>query len=68
MTSNKARARVLLLDLGAHYGGVENYLVNLAMLVRNSVDLYALCVLPELETRLQEQGVTVVRLPVFAAR
>lgn len=65
MTSNKARATVLLLDLGAHYGGVENYLVNLAVLVRNDVDLYALCVLPELQTRLQEQGVTVVRLPVF---
>lgn len=66
MTSNKARARVLLLDLGAHYGGVENYLVNLAVLVRSNVDLYALCVLPELQTRLQEQGVTVVRLPLFA--
>jgi glycosyltransferase involved in cell wall biosynthesis len=66
MTSHKARARVLLLDLGAHYGGVENYLVNLALLLRNDVDLYALCVLPELETRLQEQGVAVVRLPIFA--
>jgi glycosyltransferase involved in cell wall biosynthesis len=66
MTSTKARARVLLLDLGAHYGGVENYLVNLASLLRNDVDLYALCVLPELQTRLQQQGVTVVRLPVFA--
>jgi glycosyltransferase involved in cell wall biosynthesis len=66
MTSNNARARVLLLDLGAHYGGVENYLVNLASLLRNDVDLYALCVLPELQTRLQGQGVTVVRLPIFA--
>jgi glycosyltransferase involved in cell wall biosynthesis len=66
MTSNKARARVLLLDLGAHYGGVENYLVNLALLLRSEVDLYALCVLPELQTRLQEQGVAVVRLPIFA--
>jgi glycosyltransferase involved in cell wall biosynthesis len=66
MTSNKARARVLLLDLGAHYGGVENYLVNLAVLLGDDVDLYALCVLQELQTRLQEQGVTVVRLPVFA--
>jgi glycosyltransferase involved in cell wall biosynthesis len=66
MTSTKARARVLLLDLGAHYGGVENYLVNLASLLRNDVDLYALCVLPELQTRLQQQGVTVVRLPIFA--
>jgi glycosyltransferase involved in cell wall biosynthesis len=66
MTYNKARTRVLLLDLGAHYGGVENYLVNLASLLRNEVDIYALCVLPELQTRLQEQGVTVVRLPIFA--
>jgi glycosyltransferase involved in cell wall biosynthesis len=66
MTSNKPRARVLLLDLGAHYGGVENYLVNLASLLRNDVNLYALCVLPELEARLREQGVRVVRLPVFA--
>jgi glycosyltransferase involved in cell wall biosynthesis len=66
MTSNNARARVLLLDLGAHYGGVENYLVNLALLLRNDVDLYALCVLPELQARLQEQGVAVVRIPIFA--
>jgi glycosyltransferase involved in cell wall biosynthesis len=66
MTFNEVRTRVLLLDLGAHYGGVENYLVNLALLLRNDVDLYALCVLPELQTRLQEQGVTVVRIPIFA--
>lgn len=66
MTPNKPRARVLLLDLGAHYGGVENYLVNLASLLRNDVDLYALCVLPELEARLRERGVTIVRLPLLA--
>jgi glycosyltransferase involved in cell wall biosynthesis len=66
MTSKKAQVRVLLLDLGAHYGGVENYLVNLASLLRNDVDLYALCVLPELQARLQEQDVTVTRLPIFA--
>jgi glycosyltransferase involved in cell wall biosynthesis len=65
MTSDKARARVLLLDLGAHYGGVENYLVNLASLLRNDVDLYALCVLPELQARLQKQGVAVVHIPSF---
>jgi glycosyltransferase involved in cell wall biosynthesis len=66
MTSDKARARVLLLDLGAHYGGVENYLVNLALLLRNDVDLYALCVLPELQARLQERGVAVIRMPTFS--
>jgi glycosyltransferase involved in cell wall biosynthesis len=66
MTSKKARARVLLLDLGAHYGGVENYLVNLASLLKSDVALYALCVLPELQARLQEQGVAVVRIPTFA--
>jgi glycosyltransferase involved in cell wall biosynthesis len=66
MTSDKTRARVLLLDLGAHYGGVENYLVNVASLLRNDVDLYALCVLPELQVRLRERGVAVVRIPIFA--
>src|SRR3954447_9048435 len=66
MNSEKARARVLLLDLGAHYGGVENYLVNIASLLRSDVDLYALCVLPELQARLRERGVAAVRIPIFA--
>lgn len=59
------RRRVLLIDLGASFGGVETYLVGLAGLLTHDVDLYVLCVLPELRERLQATGVTVVRLPLF---
>jgi glycosyltransferase involved in cell wall biosynthesis len=53
-------------DLGAHFGGVENYLTNLASLVGGEVEIYALCVLPELGSRLASSGVEVIRLPTFA--
>ncbi len=57
-------ARVLLIDLGAHFGGVENYLVHLAALLRDEVELSALCVLPELADRLRAEGVRVTTLPL----
>ena len=59
------KTRVLLIDLGAGFGGVESYLVGLAQLIGNEVDLYALCVLPELKRRLSENGVRVIQLPLF---
>src|SRR5580704_5829241 len=59
------KRRVLLIDLGARFGGVETYLVNLAGLLASDIDLYVLCVLPELGTRLADCGVGVFRLPVF---
>lgn len=61
-----ARPRVLLIDLGGHFGGVENYLTNLSYLVRDHVSVYALCVLPELSRNLSAAGVRVIRLPIFA--
>ncbi len=60
------RRRVLLIDLGASFGGVETYLVGLAGLLAAEVDLYVLCVLPELHRRLDACGAKVIRLPVFA--
>jgi glycosyltransferase involved in cell wall biosynthesis len=60
-----AKRRVLLITLGAHFGGVETYLVSLAGLLASDIDLYVLCVLPELSTRLASCGVKVIRLPVF---
>ena len=63
--SEGRRRRVLLIDLGASFGGVETYLVGLAGLLAGDVDLYVLCVLPELERRLAEHGVKLFRLPVF---
>lgn len=59
------RRRVLLIDLGASFGGVETYLVGLAGLLTQDVDLYVLCVLPELRDRLAARGVKVIRLPLF---
>ena len=46
------KRRVLLIDLGANFGGVESYLVSLTRLLATELDLYVLCVLPELKTRL----------------
>ena len=40
------KRKVLLIDLGAQFGGVENYLVSLAELLTGEVELYGLCVLP----------------------
>ncbi len=59
-----SRPRVLLIDLGANFGGVESYLVSLADLLAGDLDLYTLCVLPELSARLSACGVKVIRLPV----
>ena len=59
------KRRVLLIDLGAQFGGVENYLVSLAELLAGEVELYGLCVLPELCTRLADRGVKIIRLPMF---
>ena len=52
----RSKRRVLLIDLGAQFGGVENYLVSLAELLTGEVELFCLCVLPELCTRLAARG------------
>jgi glycosyltransferase involved in cell wall biosynthesis len=59
------KPRVLLIDLGANFGGVESYLVSLAGLLASDMELYVLCVLPELSARLSSCGAKVIRLPVF---
>ena len=59
------KRRVLLIDLGPQFGGIETYLVSLADLLASDVDLYVLCVLPELRARLESRGVKVIRLPVL---
>jgi len=64
----RSRRKVLLIDLGPQFGGIETYLVNLADLLAADIDLYVLCVLPELSDRLRSRGVKVVRLPVFCGR
>jgi glycosyltransferase involved in cell wall biosynthesis len=59
------RPRVLLIDLGGHFGGVENYLAHLSTLIGEQVTLYALCALPSLGMTLSARGVRVLRIPLF---
>ncbi len=62
--TQSGKRRVLLIDLGPQFGGIETYLVSLAELLASDIDLYVLCVLPELCSRLESHGVKVIRLPV----
>ena len=63
--SSTRQTKVLLIDLGAHFGGVENYLVSLAGLLTGEVELQALCVLSELAKQLQAAGVKTTLLPTL---
>ena len=60
------RKRILLVDLGASMGGVEAYLEALARILKANADLFAICVLEELAVRFENQGVRVIRIPLFA--
>lgn len=60
------RPRVLLIDLGAHFGGVEKYLVSLSSLLGNEVELQALCILPDLARQLEAAGVKTTLLPALS--
>jgi glycosyltransferase involved in cell wall biosynthesis len=62
------KRRVLLTDLGPQFGGVETYLVRLADLLANEIDLYMLCVHPELSARLADSEVRVFRLPFLCGK
>jgi glycosyltransferase involved in cell wall biosynthesis len=63
--AKSAKRRVLLIDLGPQFGGIETYLISLTDLLAGDVDLYALCVHPELSTRLAHRNIKVIRLPFF---
>ena len=62
------KPKVLLIDMGGQFGGVESYLVSLSALLSSELELYALCALPELSTRLANCGVKVICLPAFCAK
>jgi len=47
-------------------GGVEAYLVGLATILEGRAEVYALCVLPDLEKSLRASGVRVSRLPLVS--
>ena len=62
------RERVLFLDLGSHYGGVETYLDGLAGILSPNIEGYALCSLPRLTAQLRSHGMTVVSLPLLGSK
>jgi len=60
--------RVLFIDLGSHYGGVETYLDGLVGILGPSIEGYALCSLPRLTSQLRAHGMTVVSLPLLGSK
>ena len=51
------------MDLGASMGGVEAYLEALARILAEDMEVHVLCVMPELQERMDRCGVKVTRMP-----
>jgi len=62
------KERILFIDLGSDYGGVETYLKNLGLMLRPYAEGYALLSLPGLAAQLRALGMTVVCLPILGPR
>src|ERR1700733_9415878 len=62
------KERILFIDLGSHYGGVETYLRGLGAILRPYAQGYAVLSLPELAVQLRAQGMTVVCLPILGSK
>jgi glycosyltransferase involved in cell wall biosynthesis len=62
------RKRILLMNMGAPFGGVEVYLDNLAGILTEHADVYSICSLPEMASRLRAHGVRVLCLPILGHR
>jgi len=62
------KRRVLFLDLGSNFGGVEVYLQGLAEALGTDADLYAVCSLSRLNKAFRSNGVRVVSLSVIGSK
>jgi glycosyltransferase involved in cell wall biosynthesis len=62
------KERVLFIDLGSHYGGVETYVEGLAGILAPHIRGYAVCSLPQLAAKLRAQGMTVVCLSLLGSK
>lgn len=60
--------RILFVDIGSHYGGVETYLKGLGAMLSPYAEGYAFLSLPELASQLRAQGMTVVCLPILGSK
>ena len=60
--------RILFIDLGSDYGGVETYLKGLGAMLSPYAQGYAVLSLPELATQLRAQGMKVICLPILGSK
>ena len=60
--------RILFIDLGSDYGGVETYLKGLGAMLSPYAQGYAVISLPELATQLRAQGMKVICLPILGSK
>jgi glycosyltransferase involved in cell wall biosynthesis len=61
------KQRILFVDLGSHYGGVETYLKGLCGILSPYIEGYALLSMPKLAAELRSQGLTVICLPILGS-
>lgn len=64
----KVKKRILFIDLGSHYGGVEGYILGLADILAPYTESYAVCSLPKLAGHLRSRRFTVVCLPLLGSK
>jgi glycosyltransferase involved in cell wall biosynthesis len=64
----KPKPKILLIDIGAPFGGVETYIVSLSALLHAHNEVFCICALPELAARLKPLGVHVVCIPITSNR
>ncbi|MBW4025917.1 MAG: glycosyltransferase family 4 protein [Acidobacteria bacterium] len=58
--------KILIIDIGSPYGGVEAYVESLTSLLQGQATLFVVCALTELAERLRSKGVKVVCIPLVA--
>lgn len=63
-----SRKKVLFIDLGAPFGGVEAYVVGLARLLAQDAELFCVCALPQLAVALRALDVRVYCVPILRNR
>jgi glycosyltransferase involved in cell wall biosynthesis len=62
------KERILFIDLGSDYGGVEIYLKGLGTILSPYTQGYAVLSLPKLAGEMRAQGMTVVCLPILGSK
>ena len=58
--------KILLIDIGSPYGGVEAYIEALTRLLKGRAEIFAICALPVLADALRNQGVKVLCIPLLS--